>query len=173
MPSSVTPRGFIDAASTALPARVRLTSSQSSADRDPADDRREEFVARRAHAQHGHHALDDRQHRLGVVGEEIGDHLLDHDAPQQRRGEDEDLLLLLADPLRALDRPHDDEVGRERQDQPDQHADERAPRRRADAAVAGQRPRPPTAAATMIAPCERFSTPETPKISVKPVAPSA
>src|SRR4051794_12312682 len=30
-----------------------------------------------------------------------------------------------------------------------------------------------TAEATMIAPCERFRTPETPKISVKPVAPSA
>src|SRR6185437_8280653 len=30
-----------------------------------------------------------------------------------------------------------------------------------------------TAAPTMIAPCERLSTPETPKISVKPVSPSA
>src|SRR3954468_2875103 len=30
-----------------------------------------------------------------------------------------------------------------------------------------------TAAATMMAPCERFSTPDTPKISVNPVAPSA
>ena len=30
-----------------------------------------------------------------------------------------------------------------------------------------------TAAATMMAPCERFSTPETPKIRVKPVAPRA
>src|ERR1700730_11557254 len=30
-----------------------------------------------------------------------------------------------------------------------------------------------TAASTMMAPCERLSTPETPKIRVKPVAPSA
>ena len=30
-----------------------------------------------------------------------------------------------------------------------------------------------TAASTMMAPCERLSTPETPKIRVKPVAPRA
>ncbi len=44
---------------------------------------------------------------------------------------------------------------------------------RADVQEAAAAAQAPTAAATMIAPCDRLSTPETPKISVKPVAPSA
>ena len=85
----------------------------------------EELVGRRAHAEHRDDALDDRQHRLGVVGEQVGDELLDDDAPQQRRREDEDLLLRLGDPARPLDRAHGDEVGGERQQHADADADQR------------------------------------------------
>ena len=94
MPSSVTPRGFIEAASTALPVRVRLTSSQSRP------------IASQQTAAVKNSFVGVRTPRMlttpstigstvfGVVGEEVGDEFLDHDAPEQRRGQDEDLLLL-------------------------------------------------------------------------------
>ena len=122
----MTPRGFIDAASTALPVRVRLTSSQSRPiTRQQTTAVKISFCGVRTPKMLDH-ALDDRQHGLGVVGEEIGDQLLDHDAPQQGAGEDEDLLLLVGDPRRFLDRLHHREIGGEGRDQRRRDADQRA-----------------------------------------------
>ena len=92
-------------------------------DRRPADKSGEDLVRRRPHAQEHDHAVDDRQHGLGVVGEEIGDRLLDHDAPEQRRGEDEDLLLLLAHRARQLQPANDEIVGQKREQERDDDAD--------------------------------------------------
>ena len=93
--------------------RVRLTSrySRPIAAQDSAAVRIS--FQRGADAQDHHHALDQRAHRLGIVGEEIGHGLLQHDAPQQGGGEDEDLFFFLRDGGRVLDRAHDHPVGEE------------------------------------------------------------
>jgi hypothetical protein len=43
----------------------------------------------------------------------IGDGFLDHDAPEQRRRENEYLFLLLANPLRPLQAPDDEKIRRQ------------------------------------------------------------
>ena len=86
-------------------------------------------------------------------------------------GEDEDFLLLVRYPRRFLDRLHHREIGGEGRDQRDATPTS-APAyvSRCSMLAAAHAA---TAASTMMAPCDRLSTPETPKIRVKPVAPSA
>ncbi len=69
--------------------------------------------------------FDDRRYGFRIVGVEISDQLLDHDAPEQRRGEDEDLFFFLADFARLLQRPHDDEIGEQRGGKADADAERR------------------------------------------------
>ena len=95
-------------------------------DDDAAHHRGEDLVLWGAHAHDVDDALDDRKHGLGVVGEEVGDQLLDHDSPEQRAGEHEDFLFLVRDAARFLDRLHHHEVGREGHDQRDENSDQRA-----------------------------------------------
>ena len=63
------------------------------ADRRPAERGDHDFVRRRAHAENVHHARDQRANGHRIVGEEVGHPDLDHDAPEQGAGEDENLLL--------------------------------------------------------------------------------
>jgi hypothetical protein len=83
MPSKVTPRGFIDAARTALPVRIPITTAS---DDPPAHDCGENFVLRGANPENADDAVDNGQDCFSIAGEEISDELLEYDAPQQRRG---------------------------------------------------------------------------------------
>ena len=80
-------------------------------DRGPTDRGDHDFVPWRANAEDVHDARDQRLHADRVVAEQIVHPDLDHDAPQQRAGQDEDLLLDFRNGAGALDRPHDDEIG--------------------------------------------------------------
>ncbi|MGY3651312.1 hypothetical protein ACVWW2_006603 [Bradyrhizobium sp. LM4.3] len=107
----MTPRGFIDAASTAFSGAGAVHQQPQQRDDEAAHDGGKDLVLGCADAEDLDDAIDDRQHGLGVVGEEISDHLLDHDPPQQRAGEDEDLLLFIRYAPGVLDRLHHCEIG--------------------------------------------------------------
>jgi hypothetical protein len=100
-----------------LPARV--DQQPQNADDEPAHDRRENLVGRRAHTGNPDNAFNDWRHRLRIVGVKIGNQLLDHDSPEQRCSQDENLFFFLADFSRLLQWPHDEEISEKRRDKTD------------------------------------------------------
>ena len=93
--------------------RVRLTSKIEQTDHGPGEGGGEDFVPGCADAEDHDDALDQGTYGFGVVGEQVRHGLLQHDAPEQGAGEDEDLLLLAGDRSGVLNRADDNAIGEE------------------------------------------------------------